>query len=276
MKYSLYGKFRKFKISISTPSQRLVVFSIFQNSNPQSRNIKVAPKYPRHTLVKFEIKPKSFDMIWHGFFLGLDNSRRADFTPPYLPTQTISPLGTHTRQRALGIVKRQYIGLLARYACLVDQHAFELEQKQTSTCSTFAGAPEHARAPDPSRPCRATPDPAPSPAPSPIKQPKASTVLGRTLSVPPKPEFARLSPEHDAPPTAQACPLWTGRSSPPPPKPAPLLASLEPRRASRALKPNATSMEAPDRHRRTPADRRRTWTGPHGEPFPNSLHSRHH
>jgi hypothetical protein len=30
----------------------------------------MAPKYPRHTLVKIEIKPKSFDMTWLGFVLG--------------------------------------------------------------------------------------------------------------------------------------------------------------------------------------------------------------
>jgi hypothetical protein len=214
-------------------------------------------------------------MIWHGFCLGLNNSDRADFTPSYLPTQTISPLGTHTRQRALGTVKRQYTGLLARYAHLVDQQVFEQEQKQPSMCSTVAGVPEHARAPDPARPRRATPDPTPSPAPSPIKHPKASTVLHRMPLVLPKPEFAELSPEHDAPPTSRACPIWTGCSSPTPPEPAPLLASLESCRASRALKPNATSPEAPDRHRRTPADHRRTWTKPHGEPFPNSLQPRH-
>jgi hypothetical protein len=37
-------------------------------------------------MVKFEIKPKSFDTIWHGFCLGLNNADKADFTPPYLPT----------------------------------------------------------------------------------------------------------------------------------------------------------------------------------------------
>jgi hypothetical protein len=44
------------------------------------------------------------------------------------------------------------------------------------------GAPEHARAPDPT----------PSPVPAPIKQPKASTVLPRMPLVPSKPEFAGL------------------------------------------------------------------------------------
>jgi hypothetical protein len=37
------------------------VFSIFQNSNLQNPNMKVAPNYLEHTLVKFEIKQKPFD-----------------------------------------------------------------------------------------------------------------------------------------------------------------------------------------------------------------------
>jgi hypothetical protein len=56
-------KFRKFRIWISTSSQRSVVFSIFQNSNPQSPNIKVAPNYLEHTLAKFEQFSQPFDMI---------------------------------------------------------------------------------------------------------------------------------------------------------------------------------------------------------------------
>jgi hypothetical protein len=94
------------------------MFSIFQNSNLQSPNMKVAPKYRRHALVKFKIKAKSFDTIWHGFCLVLNSVDKANFTPPYLLTQTISSLGTHTRQRALGTVKRRYTGSLARYARL--------------------------------------------------------------------------------------------------------------------------------------------------------------
>jgi hypothetical protein len=50
------------KTEFQTLSQSSDVFPVFQNLNPQSPNIKVAPKYPRNTLEKFEIKPKSFDM----------------------------------------------------------------------------------------------------------------------------------------------------------------------------------------------------------------------
>jgi hypothetical protein len=78
----------------------------------------VAPKYPRNTLEKFEIKPKSFDTTWHRFCLGLGSADRAIFTPSYLLTQAISSLGTHTRQEDLGMVKRRYTESLARYARL--------------------------------------------------------------------------------------------------------------------------------------------------------------
>jgi hypothetical protein len=78
----------------------------------------VAPKYPRNTLEKFESKPKLFDMTWHRFCLSLGSADRAIFTPPYLLTQAISSLGTHTRQEDLGTVKRRYTGSLARYARL--------------------------------------------------------------------------------------------------------------------------------------------------------------
>jgi hypothetical protein len=97
----------------------------------------------------------------------------------------------------------------------------------------------------------------------------------RAPSAPPEPEFTGVLSEHGVPLAARARPPWTGHSGPPPPNLAPWLASLEPRRASRALKPNATSPEAPDCHRRTPADRHRSWSELHGEEFPNSLYPRH-
>jgi hypothetical protein len=196
-------------------------------------------------------------MNWHRFCLGLNSPDRPDLAPPYLPHPTISSLGTHTRQIALGIEKRLYTGFLARFARLVDQDAFEQGQKQTSTCSTCPGTPEHAQALGPACPRQATPDPAPSPVPAPIKQPQAATVLPRTPSAPPEHEFAGVLSAHGVPSAAQGHPPWTRHSNPPPSNPSPRLASLEPRKASRALRPNTTSPEAPDCHRRTPANRRR-------------------
>jgi hypothetical protein len=39
------------------------VFSVFQNSNPQSSNIKLAPNYLRHVLETFGGKSQPFDMV---------------------------------------------------------------------------------------------------------------------------------------------------------------------------------------------------------------------
>jgi hypothetical protein len=210
----------------------------------------------------------------HGFCLGLNSPDRPDLVPPYLPHPTISSLGTQTRQIALGIVKRFYTGFLARFACLVYRQAFEQGQKQTSTCSTCSDAPKHAQVLGPARPRQATPEPVPSPAP--IKQLKAATVLPHTPLAPPELDFAGVLPEHGVTSAARARPPWTSHSGPPPPNPAPRLASLEPHRASRAHKPNTTSLEAPDCHHQTPAGHRRAWTELHGEPFPNSLCPWHH
>jgi hypothetical protein len=151
---------------------------------------------------------------------------------------------------------------------LVDQQAFEQGQKQTSTCSTCSGAPEHALALGPA--------PSPTPAPVPIKQPKAATVLPRTPSALPEPEFTGVFSEHGVPSATRARPPWTGHSDPPLPNSTPRLASLEPRRASCSLKPSATSLKAPNCHHRIPAVRRRAWTELHSEPFSKSLHPRHH
>jgi hypothetical protein len=110
----------------------------------------------------------------------------------------------------------------------------------------------------------------------PMKQPEATTVLPRTLSALSEDEFVGVLSAHGMPAAARARPPWTGYFGPPPSNPTPRLASLEPHKASRTLRPNTTSSEPPDCHRQTPADRRRTWTELHGEPFSNSLHPRHH
>jgi hypothetical protein len=39
------------------------VFSVFQNSNPQNPNTKLAPNYLRHVLEKFGGKSRPFDMF---------------------------------------------------------------------------------------------------------------------------------------------------------------------------------------------------------------------
>jgi hypothetical protein len=84
---------------------------------------------------------------------------------------------------------------------------------------------------------------------APIKQPKASTVLPLTLTVPPKPEFAGLSPEHDAPPPAkppELQPLCPAHPSHPQSAILARLASPETREAPQALRPGRASSEDPN------------------------------
>jgi hypothetical protein len=244
------------------------MFSIFQSSNPQSTNIKVVPKYPRHTLVKFEIKPKSFDMIWQEFCLGLNSADRADFTPPYLPTQTISSLETHTRQRALGMEKRRYTGSLARYARLgrptevwtraeTNLHVFD---RVLSACAprTVGFYP----------PCPSMPEGA-------YKCPWCATVhpshrLTPRVKIP--------TPARSASPaiTTRARSPWLALPVDPHPRPSPWTASP---RGCEAFPRSSRDIASPEKRARprwTSATRRRVWTGSHGEPFSNSLHPRHH
>jgi hypothetical protein len=92
------------------------MFTFFQTSKPYGPINKMVPKGLYNTLEKFEPNPKSFDMTWHGFCLGVDSSDRANFPPPYLSTPTISLLGTHMEKIGFGAEKRPYKGFLLRSA----------------------------------------------------------------------------------------------------------------------------------------------------------------
>jgi hypothetical protein len=64
------GKFRILNSEFQNPFTNSNVFPVFQNSKPKSPNIKVAPNFLEHALVKFELKQKPFDMILAQFVLG--------------------------------------------------------------------------------------------------------------------------------------------------------------------------------------------------------------
>jgi hypothetical protein len=49
-------------------------------------------KYPRHTLAKFEIKPKSFDTIWLDLGLEFQLGNIPNFTSSYLANPRSNPL----------------------------------------------------------------------------------------------------------------------------------------------------------------------------------------
>jgi hypothetical protein len=46
----------------------------------------------------------------------VDSSDRANFSPPYLSTPTISFLGTHIEKVGFGAEKRPYMGVMLRSA----------------------------------------------------------------------------------------------------------------------------------------------------------------
>jgi hypothetical protein len=89
---------------------------LIPNSKPYGTIDKMAPKDLKHTLEKFKPNPKPFDTTWHGFCLGVDSSDRADFSPLYLSTPTVSLLGTHIKKVGFGAGKRPYTGVLPRSA----------------------------------------------------------------------------------------------------------------------------------------------------------------
>jgi hypothetical protein len=64
------GKFRNQNSEFQNPFPSSDVFPVFQNSKPKSPNIKVAPNFLEHALVKFELKQKPFDTILAHFVLG--------------------------------------------------------------------------------------------------------------------------------------------------------------------------------------------------------------
>jgi hypothetical protein len=130
----------------------------------------------------------------------MNRADRQDLAPPYLPSQTRSPLGTHLNYIALGAGKKSYTNHMASFARLGAQQVQELRQNNTATCST---RPNNVRARPGARPRsrRAAP-----------RQPrargyKANPGLDRTPPFTPNPDRAqvhRRCPTHDVPATARA------------------------------------------------------------------------
>jgi hypothetical protein len=82
--------------------------------------------------------------------------------------------------------------------------------------------------------------------------PEASAVHPQTLTVPPKPDFTGLFPEHDVPLPAkppELYPLWLARPSHPESAISAPLASPETREAPQALRPGRASPETPNHPR---------------------------
>jgi hypothetical protein len=79
------------------PFSSSAVFSIFQNSNLQNPNIKVAPNFLEHALAKFELKQKPFDMIFAWFVLGTRLSNTGNLVTLQLLVPSLKPRNIHTQ-----------------------------------------------------------------------------------------------------------------------------------------------------------------------------------
>jgi hypothetical protein len=218
---------------------------------PLGLNIKKEPNYLRNPLENFEPKPNSFVMIWHHFCLGV-NSETTQIWRPH-----ISHWNSHTRDSPR-CQEEVCAGFLPRFARLRSQQALEHGQKQTPTCSTHSGAPEHAPALGPARTVSWQAEPVPPPTPSPIKPAKASTVCPRSLSTSPERKITGVCPAHGVP-VATREPTTVDRLTEPFPAPSdPRERLYVPRWSSQSEESSSASPETPNQGHRTSPDRRRT------------------
>jgi hypothetical protein len=96
-----HGPIRKIRILNSefhNPFQRSFAFSVFQNSKPESPNIKVVPNSLEHTLENFELKPNSFDTVLAQLDLGTRCSDTGTLVTLQLPVPSLKPCDVHTQK----------------------------------------------------------------------------------------------------------------------------------------------------------------------------------
>jgi hypothetical protein len=134
--------------------------------------------------------------------------------------------------------------------------ALEQRQKQTHTCSTRSGAPEHALGAPPTRVAPRRANPASTPAP--IKSIPTLTVHPRALLTQPELKFAGVCPVSEVPAAARAMATVDQPTQPLPAPSDPRGSLYGPRWSSQSRGLNSTSLETPDRRRRTSTDRLRT------------------
>jgi hypothetical protein len=130
MNYGPMGKFRNQKFEFHNPFPSSDVFPVFQSSNPQSPNIKVAPNFLEHALVKFELKPKPFDMILAQFVLGTRLSDTSDLATLQLLVPSLNPSNIHTQTTKHSQGNKSFTAILPKFAKICAQSALEHGQKQ--------------------------------------------------------------------------------------------------------------------------------------------------
>jgi hypothetical protein len=124
------GKFRIQNSEFQNPLTRSNVFPVFQNSKPKSPNIKVAPNFLEHALVKFELKQKPFDTILAQFVLGTRLSDTGTLVTLQLSVPSLKPRNIHTQTTKHSHGNKSFTAILPKFAKICAQSALELRQKQ--------------------------------------------------------------------------------------------------------------------------------------------------
>jgi hypothetical protein len=124
------GKFRIQDSKFQNPFTSSNVFPIFQNLKPKSPNIKVAPNFLEHALVKFELKQKPFDMILAQFVLGTRLSDTVNLVTLQLSVPSLKPCNIHTQTIKHSQGNKSFTVILPKFAKICAQSALEYGQKQ--------------------------------------------------------------------------------------------------------------------------------------------------
>jgi hypothetical protein len=124
------GKFRIQNSEFQNPFSSSNVFPVFQNSKPKSPNIKVAPNFLEHALVKFELKQKPFDMILAQFVLGTRLSDTGTLMTLQLSVPSLKPCNIHTQTTKHSQGNKSFTAILPKFAKICAHLALELGQKQ--------------------------------------------------------------------------------------------------------------------------------------------------
>jgi hypothetical protein len=124
------GKFRNQNSKFQNPFPSSNVFPVFQNSKPKSPNIKVAPNFLEHALVKFELKQKPFDTILAQFDLGTRLSNTDNMVTLQLSVPSLKPRNIHTQTTKHSQGNKSFTTILPKFVKICAQSALELGQKQ--------------------------------------------------------------------------------------------------------------------------------------------------
>jgi hypothetical protein len=128
-------KFRNSEIWISALFQRSIAFSVFQNPNQKSPNIKVAPNSLEHAVAKFGNLSPPFDTLLTWFYLGTQPCDTASFVTRQLSVHCPKPLDFHTQTTKLCRGSKSCAVIMPKFVKIFNLWALELGQKQKATCS---------------------------------------------------------------------------------------------------------------------------------------------